>query len=189
MDDKKDVINNSENQANDNMDYSFDFANQVDANTAPVTPEVTPATPENTVTLETPATDNVAATPVAENAVPEASTTEIVTPEAATNTQETISNVEVTSAPEVTPTPENSVTPETAPEQTTTDAANADGIPVMSGVAPVTPETVGTAENNSEEESLELIKDKKATKRFLIILFVLLLVFIIALPFIFNVAG
>ena len=59
----------------------------------------------------------------------------------------------------------------------------------MSGVAPVTPETVGTAENNSEEESLELIKDKKATKRFLIILFVLLLVFIIALPFIFNVAG
>ena len=153
MDDKKDVINNGENQAN-NMDYSFDFANQVDANPAPVTPEVTPT--ENVSTLETPAADNVAATPVSENVVPEASATE-------------------------------SVTPETV-EQSTTDTTNAEGIPVMLGESLVTPETAGMLENNSEED-LELIKDKKATKRFLIILFVILLIFIIALPFIFSVAG
>ena len=153
MDDKKDVINNGENQAN-NMDYSFDFANQVDDNPAPVTPEVTPT--ENASTLETPAADNVAATPVSENVVPEASAAE-------------------------------SVTPETV-EQSTTDTTNAEGIPVMPGEGLVTPETAGMPENNSEED-LELIKDKKATKRFLIILFVILLIFIIALPFIFSVAG
>lgn len=187
MDDKKDVINNGDNQA-DNMNYSFDFANQVDANAAPVTPEVTPATPESTVTPEVPTADNVAVTPVSENVVPEASTTESVMPETA-NTQDVTPATEVTPAPEVTPTTENSVTPEMSTDQPTTDDANADSIPVMPGVAPVMPETVGTKDNNSEEESLELIKDKKATKRFLIILFVVLLVFIIALPFIFNIAG
>ena len=188
MDDKKDVINNGENQAN-NMDYSFDFANQVDANPAPVTPEVTPT--ENVSTLETPAADNVAATPVSENVVPEVSATESVTPETVTNVQDAAPTVEVT--PEVTPTPEvtsaaeNGVTTETV-EQSTTDTTNAEGIPVMPGEGLVTPETAGMPENNSEED-LELIKDKKATKRFLIILFVILLIFIIALPFIFSVAG
>ena len=159
-------VNNTGNQSNDNMNYSFDFANQVDANTVPATPEVTP---------------------VAENVVSETSTTENVTPEV-TNSQEAKPNVETTPAPEVTAVSENNTTAENV-EQPVVDANNVDGIPVIPGVAPVTPETVSTGENNSEQDDIELIKDKKATKKFLIILFIVLLVFIIALPFIFNVAG
>ena len=165
MDENKNV-NNTGNQSNDNMNYSFDFANQVDANTVPATPEVTP---------------------VAENVVSETSTTENVTPEV-TNSQEAKPNVETTPAPEVTAVSENNTTAENV-EQPVVDANNVDGIPVIPGVAPVTPETVSTGENNSEQDDIELIKDKKATKKFLIILFIVLLVFIIALPFIFNVAG
>ena len=52
-------------------------------------------------------------------------------------------------------------------------------------------QTLSDSESVSEvqEDSEELIKDKKATKRFLIILFILLVAFIIALPFIFEIAG
>ena len=187
MDENKSV-NNTSNQSNDNMNYSFDFANQVDANTVPATPEVTPVASESNVTPGAPVSDNVTVTPVAGNVVSETSTTENVTPEV-TNSQDVTPNVETTSAPEVTPVAENNTTAGNVTEQPSVDVNSVDGIPVMPGVAPVTPETVSTGENNSEQDDIELIKDKKATKKFLIILFIVLLVFIIALPFIFNVAG
>ena len=60
-------------------------------------------------------------------------------------------------------------------------------IPGVAPTIPVTPETV--VAQKKEDENIELIKDKKATKNFLIILFVLLLVFIFALPLIFDLMG
>lgn len=165
MDEKNDTINNGENQVND-MNYSFDFANQVENNAAPVTPEEPVA--ETTVNQEGPVTDNMDATPMPENVTAEVTETPEVVPT------------------EVTPLPENVVEENTMDQPV--DEAGAEGLPVMPEVAPVTPEAVNTVEENSEEDDLELIKDKKATKNFLIILFVVILIFIIALPFLFNVA-
>ena len=81
-------------------------------------------------------------------------------------------------------------TPQATPavEANTTQVASEVG--TMAGVTPVmpvTPETVMA--QNKEDENIELIKDKKATKNFLIVLFVLLIAFIIALPFIFQLMG
>lgn len=124
MDENKKVVNNDENL--NNMDYSFDFANQVDNNEA--------TSNDLPVASETPAMSEEPVTPV---------------------------------------TPETPVMPEEP-------------------VTPVTPESLSTSETSTlenEEDDVELIKDKKETKRFLIILFVLLIAFIIALPFIFKVAG
>ena len=63
-------------------------------------------------------------------------------------------------------------------------------------VTPVTPvEPVTSAEQTneqsvaSEDDADEIIKDKEATKRFIIILTVVIVAFIIALPFIFKVAS
>lgn len=187
MDENKNTVNNDTQNTSD-MNYSFDFANQVDANTVPATPEVTPVASESNVTPGAPVSDNVTATPVAENVVSEPSNVDSVTPEV-TNSQEATPNVETTPAPEVTAVAENNTTAGNVTEQPSVDVNSVDGIPVMPGVAPVTPETVSTGENNSEQDDVELIKDKKATKKFLIILFIVLLAFIIALPFIFNVAG
>ena len=183
MDENKNVENNGGTQVQDGMNYSFDFANQVDNSVKPVTPEVAansdsvqPSVQEATVNAETPVQPTVNAE----------------TPVQATNKTQ----------PTVTPSPEtnvSSVTPDNSVNQTSTsnvgvntsatnDAVQTDENPIMPGVAPtipVTPETVAVKEG--EDESL--IKDKKATKKFLIMLFVLIFAFIIALPFIFNFLG
>lgn len=170
MDDKKDIINNADSQTNDNMNYSFDFADQVDNTTS--------ATSESPVITEP-------STPMSEDTTEEVSNAaEVTIPETTSESFGTPVMASVTS--EVTTSENTSEAPATVGQTTEPPAAET---PIISGVPPVTPEMTGTGKENSEEENLELIKDKKETKRFLVILFVILLVFIIALPFIFNVAG
>ena len=208
MDENKNVENNGGTQTQDGMSYSFDFANQVDNSVKPVTPEVAansdsvqPSVQEATVNVETPvqpsaqeATVNVETPvqPTVNAETPVQPTVNAETPVQATNQTQ----------PTVTPSPEtnvSSVTPDNSVNQISTsnvgvntsatnDAVQTDENPIMPGVAPtipVTPETVAVKEG--EDESL--IKDKKATKKFLIMLFVLIFAFIIALPFIFNFLG
>ena len=208
MDKNKNVENNGGTQVQDGMSYSFDFANQVDNSVKPVTPEVAansdsvqPSVQEATVNFETPVQPTVnTETPVQASAqeatvnveAPVQPTVNAGTPVQATNQTQ----------PTVTPSPEtnvSSVTPDNSVNQISTsnvgvntsatnDAVQTDENPIMPGVAPtipVTPETVAVKEG--EDESL--IKDKKATKKFLIMLFVLIFAFIIALPFIFNFLG
>ena len=208
MDENKNVENNGGTQTQDGMSYSFDFANQVDNSVKPVTPEVAansdsvqPSVQEATVNFETPVQPTVnTETPVQASAqeatvnveAPVQPTVNAGTPVQATNQTQ----------PTVTPSPEtnvSSVTPDNSVNQISTsnvgvntsatnDAVQTDENPIMPGVAPtipVTPETVAVKEG--EDESL--IKDKKATKKFLIMLFVLIFAFIIALPFIFNFLG
>ena len=80
-------------------------------------------------------------------------------------------------APEVTPVQ----TAPTAPEVTPVQAAPADVTATTTG----TEQTVSQTDNQKTEDE-ELIKDKKGTTRFIIILFVILIAFVIALPFITN---
>ena len=123
MDEEKKNVN-TEDKTN-NMDYSFDFANQVEE-----TPSVQEPVSENTAT-----TQNNSQT--------------VDAPQAVENTVATQNNSQTVDASQ---TVENTDTT----DQTTIN----------------------------EEDSEELIKDKKATKKFLIILFVIVLAFIIALPLI-----
>lgn len=198
MDKNKNVENNGGTQVQDGMSYSFDFANQVDNSVKPVTPEVAansdsvqPSVQEATVNAETPVQ------PSAQEA-----TVNVETPVQPTVNAETPVQATNQTQPTVTPSPEtnvSSVTPDNSVNQISTsnvgvntsatnDAVQTDENPIMPGVAPtipVTPETVAVKEG--EDESL--IKDKKATKKFLIMLFVLIFAFIIALPFIFNFLG
>ena len=149
-----------ETDTSKNMDYSFDFANQVeeDANNTVVTPaDATTTTPE--------------ATSVSENS----------------NTQNTIADVSNTT------TTTSNVAPDTTAgvTNTTTDASNTTNATGAEANADVTttPVTPATSENDQAEDSESLIQDKKATKRFLIILFVVVLIFIILLPFISDFLG
>ncbi len=208
MDENKNVENNGGTQVQDGMNYSFDFANQVDNSVKPVTPEVAansdsvqPSVQEATVNVETPVQPTVnTETPVQASA--QEATVNVETPVQPTVNAETPVQATNKTQPTVTPSPEtnvSSVTPDNSVNQTSTsnvgvntsatnDAVQTDENPIMPGVAPtipVTPETVAVKEG--EDESL--IKDKKATKKFLIMLFVLIFAFIIALPFIFNFLG
>ena len=208
MDENKNVENNGGTQVQDGMSYSFDFANQVDNSVKPVTPEVAansdsvqPSVQEATVNVETPVQPTVnTETPVQASA--QEATVNVETPVQPTVNAETPVQATNQTQPTVTPSPEtnvSSVTPDNSVNQISTsnvgvntsatnDAVQTDENPIMPGVAPtipVTPETVAVKEG--EDESL--IKDKKATKKFLIMLFVLIFAFIIALPFIFNFLG
>ena len=186
MDEKNNTINNNDSQ--NSMNYSFDFANQVD-NTVPAQNNVEPETlnvnptpvqvnePVNTnapqVSAETLNVDNVSQAPVNTSSVvsqPVQVNEPVNTPQvSATNT---VNNTASTQGADVAP---------VASEVTNT------AMPGVTPVVPVIPEMV-TAQNK-EEENVELIKDKKATKNFLIVLFVLLIAFVIALPIIFNFIG
>lgn len=208
MDKNKNVENNGGTQVQDGMSYSFDFANQVDNSVKPVTPEVAansdsvqPSVQEATVNAETPVQPTVnTETPVQASA--QEATVNVEAPVQPTVNAETPVQATNQTQPTVTPSPEtnvSSVTPDNSVNQISTsnvgvntsatnDAVQTDENPIMPGVAPtipVTPETVAVKEG--EDESL--IKDKKATKKFLIMLFVLIFAFIIALPFIFNFLG
>ena len=208
MDKNKNVENNGGTQVQDGMSYSFDFANQVDNSVKPVTPEVAansdsvqPSVQEATVNAETPVQPTVnTETPVQASA--QEATVNVEAPVQPTVNAETPVQATNQTQPTVTPSPEtnvSSVTHDNSVNQISTsnvgvntsatnDAVQTDENPIMPGVAPtipVTPETVAVKEG--EDESL--IKDKKATKKFLIMLFVLIFAFIIALPFIFNFLG
>ena len=173
----------------------------------PVQPTVNTETPvqasaqEATVNVEAPVQPTVnTETPVQASA--QEATVNVEAPVQPTVNAETPVQATNQTQPTVTPSPEtnvSSVTPDNSVNQISTsnvgvntsatnDAVQTDENPIMPGVAPtipVTPETVAVKEG--EDESL--IKDKKATKKFLIMLFVLIFAFIIALPFIFNFLG
>lgn len=174
MDENKKTVNNDENIASDNMNYSFDFSNQVDdtatndlaQNTivnseTPVNSEVNTVAPETPVVAETVETNN--------SGVNE--TANVVSGEAV-SAVDNVANAEGVAA-----------------TTSTNDNVSVEGMPNVVPVTPITPENTATEGSTTEEDSIELIKDKKATKRFLFILFVILIIFIVALPFIFNIAG
>ena len=81
---------------------------------------------------------------------------------------------------------ENNVTPNT-PVQATTPVEPVQAATPVEPVQAATP--VEATSQQTQEDDEELIKDKKATKRFLIIVGVIIALFIIVLPFIFKVAG
>ena len=186
MDEKNNTINNNDNQ--NSMNYSFDFANQVD-NTVPAQNNVEPETlnvtptpvqvnePVNTpqVSAETLNVDNVSQAPVNTSSVvsqPAQVNEPVNTSAPQVSAINTVNNMTSTQGADVAP---------VASEVTNT------AMPGVTPVVPVTPEMVMA--QNKEEENVELIKDKKATKNFLIVLFVLLIAFVIALPIIFNFIG
>lgn len=145
-------MDENKNEQN-NMNYSFDFANQVEKEVEPVVKPM-PANNE----------------PIATTEVTPAEATPVATPTVASTENTSVTTTEVT--PTVTSPVENQATTEPANNQTT-------------------PVPVGAVEENVEpvEDEAELIKDKKATKRFLIIIVIIIVAFIIALPFIFNIIG
>lgn len=81
---------------------------------------------------------------------------------------------------------ENNVAPNT-PVQAATPVEPVQAATPVEPVQVATP--VEATSQQTQEDDEELIKDKKATKRFLIIVGVIIALFIIALPFIFKVAG
>ena len=228
MDEKNNTINNGETQGN--MNYSFDFANQVD-NTVPSTPVANQTSESAVETLDanvapaqvtTPAVETLDVNSTVTPTVTQPSTPVIdtpvvnsnVTPEVAPNVTSSMGTSNVaTSGPQVVETPTITPTVTVAPAQVATPAAEVSNatpdvnqaipseatntnvgadstsvsMPEVTPVVPITPETI--ASQNKDEENIELIKDKKATKNFLIVLFILLIAFIIALPFIFNIMG
>ena len=147
MDEEKKNVN-TEDKTN-NMDYSFDFANQV---------EETPSVQES-VSKNVEANDNASV-------------------EQALVTDEPVQTVENTAT-----TQNNSQTVD-APQAVENTVATQNNSQTVD--APQAVENTDTTDQTTinEEDSEELIKDKKATKKFLIILFVIVLAFIIALPLI-----
>ena len=205
MDEKNNTINNNGNQ--DTMSYSFDFANQVD-NTTPVQNGVQSAPVAetlNTGAMPTPApvaeTLNTGAMPTPASVAETLNTGAMPTPAPVAETlntgamptpapvAETLNTDAMPTPAPVAETLNASVTDGTAQNDSTQVASEVTNVvmPGVTPVVPVTPETVMA--QNKEDENIELIKDKKATKNFLIVLFVLLIAFIIALPFIFQIMG
>ena len=147
MDEEKKNVN-TEDKTN-NMDYSFDFANQVEE-----TPSVQGSVSENIKANDNASVEQALVTDEPVQTVENTATTQnnsqtVDAPQAVENTVATQNNSQTVDAPQAV---ENTDTT----DQTTIN----------------------------EEDSEELIKDKKATKKFLIILFVIVLAFIIALPLI-----
>ena len=147
MDEEKKNVN-TEDKTN-NMDYSFDFANQV----------------EETPSVQEPVSENIKAN---DNASVEQALVTDEPVQTVENTATTQNNSQTVDAPQAV---ENTVA--TQNNSQTVDASQ-------------TVENTDTTDQTTinEEDSEELIKDKKATKKFLIILFVIVLAFIIALPLI-----
>ena len=147
MDEEKKNVN-TEDKTN-NMDYSFDFANQV----------------EETPSVQGPVSENVKAN---DNASVEQALVTDEPVQTVENTATTQNNSQTVDAPQ-------------AVENTVATQNNAQTVDASQTV-----ENTDTTDQTTinEEDSEELIKDKKATKKFLIILFVIVLAFIIALPLI-----
>ena len=160
MDEEKKNVN-TEDKTN-NMDYSFDFANQVEE-----TPSVQGSVSENVE-----ANDNAS--------VEQALVTDepVQTVENTATTQNNSQTVDASQTVENTATTQNN---SQTVENTDTTQNNSQTVD-----APQAVENTDTTDQTTinEEDSEELIKDKKATKKFLIILFVIVLAFIIALPLI-----
>ena len=166
MDEEKKNVN-TEDKTN-NMDYSFDFANQV----------------EETPSVQEPVSENIKANDNA--SVEQALVTDepVQTVENTATTQNNSQTVDASQTVENTDTTQNNSQTVDAPqavENTATTQNNSQTVDASQTV-----ENTDTTDQTTinEEDSEELIKDKKATKKFLIILFVIVLAFIIALPLI-----
>ena len=167
---KSDIDTGDSNVVNVNsngLNYSFDFSNQVSSNPEPINPTPMPAPASNVEPAPMPGT---------------------------------------VSAPEPQPVVEPVVSPEPAPVDpvaTVEPVVSPEPAPVESVNNPdinSDSEMQNVAENQATEKPLEqantanvqgeeLIEDKKGTKKFLIIITIIVVAFIIALPFIFNLIG
>ena len=167
---KSDIDTGDSNVVNVNsngLNYSFDFSNQVSSNPEPINPIPMPAPASNVEPAPMPGTVSAPE--------PQPVVEPVVSPESAP--VDPVSTVEPV------------VSPEPAPvESVNTPDINSDS------------EMQNVAENQATEKPLEqantanvqgeeLIEDKKGTKKFLIIITIIVVAFIIALPFIFNLIG
>lgn len=187
MEQRKSDINTDDgnvvNVDTNGLSYSFDFSSQVEPNNGPApvnAPEVSaaPVEPVASPDVATPDAQPVAS-PTVETPVVEETSAEVTPAVEAAPVVEATPMVEAAPAAEVTPEVETAPAVEAAPIVETTEQA-AD--------APLEGTTETTSETKQEEVSDEaLIKDKKATKRFLIIVFIIVVAFIIALPWIFGI--
>ena len=167
---KSDIDTGDSNVVNVNsngLNYSFDFSNQVSSNPEPINPTPMPAPASNVEPAPMPGTVSAPE--------PQPVVEPVVSPEPAP--VDPVSTVEPV------------VSPEPAPvESVNNPDINSDS------------EMQNVAENQATEKPLEqantanvqgeeLIEDKKGTKKFLIIITIIVVAFIIALPFIFNLIG
>ena len=167
---KSDIDTGDSNVVNVNsngLNYSFDFSNQVSSNPEPINPTPMPAPASNVEPAPMPGTVSAPE--------PQPVVEPVVSPEPA--------------PVDPVPTVEPVVSPEPAPvESVNNPDINSDS------------EMQNVAENQATEKPLEqantanvqgeeLIEDKKGTKKFLIIITIIVVAFIIALPFIFNLIG
>ena len=170
--------NNLETESPENLDYSFDFTNQVE--------------PEKTEVQETLTVDPIPAEPqMVDVSVP-------VMEEAVSDTNITVASSEPVQQPAIAPVMDQPVVSEPVVEnvqETVTVETPAVGeqldvsVPVMDQNVGETPEQVTVAEQTESIEQTEEIKDGKSTLRFVIILVIIIVAFIIALPFALDLLG
>jgi len=202
--------NNLENNNPENLDYSFDFANQVEPEKTVETITEVPAAPTTeTITVEESAAPQMVdvSVPVMDDAIIGENKVPTETPVMTEPMIETPVAEPIVETPQPVPVAEPVVeTPQPAPVaepvvETPQPAPVAEPVvetpqptPVVEPAAPVVEQTtveVPVQENTSttQTETTEEIKDGKSTIRFVIILVVVIVAFIIALPFILNLLG
>jgi len=164
MDEQK---NNLENNNPENLDYSFDFANQVEPEVQSqetVAVEPAPAEPQM-VDVSVPVMDQPVQAQVQEPAPAEPQMVDVSVP--------------------VMDQPVQAQVQEPAPaEPQMVDVS----VPVTDQPVQVQ-ETVTVEQTQQPAETTEELKDSKSTLRFVIILAVIIVAFIIALPFVLNLLG
>lgn len=171
MEQRKSDINTDGNVVNvdtNGLSYSFDFSNQVETNNTmgPAVPIANPTVQPGQVNVQPTAVPVMQKAPTTAPVQPEATSVPLAS-EAPTPVSSDVP-VEATAAPvEATNKPAEQAQPAVSFEQPAEAQAAQE-----------------TAESEQTEE--ELIKDKKGTKIFLIFLFILVLSFIIGLPFIWR---
>lgn len=202
--------NLEENNNTENLGYSFDFANQVETEPLNVTPIEQPAVNienpatqvveqpvvEPVQTVETPAEPQMidVSVPVLDETLEPVQAPVEPTPEVINNVVEPVKEVE-TPATQVVEQP--TVEPVQTVETPVAEPQMVDvSVPVMDTTIPNNnQEPVQNIEptqepvNQSQEVQTTDLKDGKSTVRFVIILAVIVIAFIIALPFILNFLG
>ena len=201
---KSDIDTGDSNVVNVNsngLNYSFDFSNQVSSNPEPINPTPMPAPASNVEPAPMPGTVSAPEPqPVVEPVVspepapvdPVPTVEPVVSPKPAP--VDPVPTVEPVVSPEPAPVdPVPTVEPVVSPEPAPVESVNNPGINSDSGMQNVAEnqatEKPSEQANTANVQGEELIEDKKGTKKFLIIITIIVVAFIIALPFIFNLIG
>ena len=195
MEQRKSDINNGDdnviNASSNGLNYSFDFSSQVNPAGGQATPMAGPQ-PVNQGVPPTPQPSVVQSNSVAPMEMNNGFTNQ-VQPEPVqaiepTNQaqSEPVQAIEPTNQvqPEPVSDPMVQIQPETAQATEPINQVQPESVQATGSNVVQTGEQVSQAQSNGP-----IIKDKKATKTFLFIIVGLIIIFIIALPFIFNVIG